>query len=260
MQLVKQGIDIDSLYEREGKFHGHIFNLIKQSPAIFENAKRTWEYKSLAQDAIEAFCSSSTAGWGKQDGHLLLCNLETTFSEALSYRVSVINEGLRLFVKDGAQYRIATMADDDYKYVARLSEEGHAYDLQFRTTPPWAENLYLNSRALELYIWFYGEVTTDDRIRVARRWAIERILDNEGDASADKTTRPESPRKTENLLRAFVCIATYAYGYDPESSKSSAPQEISDALNKLGQSIDPKTIRGWLKEGAALLPPLSKKE
>ena len=61
-------------------------------------------------------------------------------------------------------------------------------------------------------------------------------------------------QKTENLLKAFACIAIDAYGYDPESKKSTTTNDILKALKEHGKSIDPKTIRAWLKEGLELLP------
>jgi len=66
-------------------------------------------------------------------------------------------------------------------------------------------------------------------------------------------SKPESTRKTENLLQAFAAIAIDAYGYDPEAAKSNAPTDISKALEQHGKDIDPKTIRTWLKEGKTLL-------
>lgn len=66
--------------------------------------------------------------------------------------------------------------------------------------------------------------------------------------------KPESTRKANNILEAFTAIAIDAYGYDPRAEKSSAPQDISDALDKIGAKGSPKTIRAWLREGAELLP------
>lgn len=66
--------------------------------------------------------------------------------------------------------------------------------------------------------------------------------------------KPESTRKSENLLQALAAIAIDAYGYDPDSAKSTAPKDIADALARLGHKVDPKTIRGWLREGSELLP------
>lgn len=68
------------------------------------------------------------------------------------------------------------------------------------------------------------------------------------------TQKPESTRKTNNVLQAFTAIAIDAYGYDPKAEKSTAPQDIANALEKLGAVGNPKTIRSWLKEGAELLP------
>lgn len=66
--------------------------------------------------------------------------------------------------------------------------------------------------------------------------------------------KSESTRKTENVLQAFAGIAIDAYGYEPKSAKSTAPQDIAVALSKLGKKVDQKTIRNWLKEGIELLP------
>ncbi len=70
--------------------------------------------------------------------------------------------------------------------------------------------------------------------------------------------KQESTRKTENLLRALTAIAIDDYGYDPRTGKSTAPQDIVDAMNNQGVSFDAKTVRNWLKDGASLLS-ISKK-
>lgn len=74
------------------------------------------------------------------------------------------------------------------------------------------------------------------------------------DALVDKNNfKPESTRKTENLLQAFAAIAIDAYGFDPEAAKSTAPADIAKALQQQGKEVDPRTIRTWLKEGKTLL-------
>lgn len=70
----------------------------------------------------------------------------------------------------------------------------------------------------------------------------------------DEAEKPESTRKTENLLQALTCISMVEYGYDPTSGKSNAPTDIAKALSERGLTFDQKTIRNWLKEGANLLP------
>ncbi len=80
------------------------------------------------------------------------------------------------------------------------------------------------------------------------------VLLSEIDSLKAFTQKSESTRKSNNILQAFTAIAIDAYGYDPKAEKSTAPQDISDALDKIGAKGSPKTIRTWLKEGAVLLP------
>lgn len=76
------------------------------------------------------------------------------------------------------------------------------------------------------------------------------------DALQIQTTHSNSnnTQKTENLLKAFLSIAIDAYGYDPKSQKSTTTNDILKALKSQGKTLDPKTIRAWLKEGIELLP------
>ena len=89
-------------------------------------------------------------------------------------------------------------------------------------------------------------------VRTAALRDFEQLIADSDDKSTKNTK--ESTRKTENLLKAITAIAIDDYGYSPESAKSSAPQEIADAMRNQGAKFDPKTIRGWLKEGTKLLP------
>lgn len=84
---------------------------------------------------------------------------------------------------------------------------------------------------------------------------VANVDDNNTERNKERIAKPESTRKTENLLRALTAIAIDDYGYDPESLKSNASQDIANAMSNQGVSFDAKTIRNWLKEGAALLPP-----
>lgn len=86
-------------------------------------------------------------------------------------------------------------------------------------------------------------------------WKVRELTIVFDKTAVSKVGKPESTRKTENLLRAIASIAIDAYGHDPKSAKSSAPQDIADALDKQGFPLDPKTIRGWLKDGSDLLQP-----
>ena len=63
----------------------------------------------------------------------------------------------------------------------------------------------------------------------SKRMLIARTADNEIEESIEKTTKPESTRKTENLLRTVASIAIDAYGYDPES-QTQTRRKISQRL------------------------------
>lgn len=94
-----------------------------------------------------------------------------------------------------------------------------------------------------------------DSVLVVRTAALSEFVQKIADEDhKDMKGAKESTRKTENLLRALAAIAIDDYGYDPESLKSSAPQDIANATSAQGVNLDAKTIRNWLKEGAALLP------
>ena len=94
----------------------------------------------------------------------------------------------------------------------------------------------------------------EDSVLVVRTSALRKFEQLIADSdNKDTKSVKESTRKTENLLRAITAIAIDDYGYRPESAKSTAPQDIADAISKQGVNFDPKTIRGWLKEGASLL-------
>jgi hypothetical protein len=88
---------------------------------------------------------------------------------------------------------------------------------------------------------------------VAVNWH-EKFLKLKAEFDTRQKQPSENTQKTDNLLKAIACIAFDAYGYDPKSAKSTVAKDISEALKKHGQSMDPKTIRAWLKNGIELLP------
>ena len=103
-----------------------------------------------------------------------------------------------------------------------------------------------------------------DSVLVVRTAALREFEQNIADLDSRNTkstenlqsnnAKPESTRKIENLLKALTAIAMDDYGYDPKSAKSAAPQDIVDAVSQYGIDFNSKTVRGWLKEGTALLP------
>ncbi len=123
------------------------------------------------------------------------------------------------------------------------------------------ERSTLNPKAPPIdWIKYYKQKILDKFIqhevveRYAKDWFVYFNIKNGEINQSEIIVKPDSTRKTENLLRTLAAIAIDAYGYQPELPKSNAPQDIVDALSKKGLSFDPKTIRNWLKEGIELLP------
>jgi hypothetical protein len=63
-----------------------------------------------------------------------------------------------------------------------------------------------------------------------------------------------STKERDTLLKLVIGMAIGGYGYSPAASKNEATGEIASDLAKFGLSLDPDTVKKWLKEGAKLLP------
>lgn len=102
-----------------------------------------------------------------------------------------------------------------------------------------------------------------------RRWEMEsdqdRIVSLErqiaflkgetGQESTQKrTVKPLHVKERETLQKMIIGMAIKGYSYDPKASKNTSIQEIADDLASLGLSLDPDTIRKWVKEAAEILP------
>ena len=74
-------------------------------------------------------------------------------------------------------------------------------------------------------------------------------------APQDNEEKPLSTKERNTLLRLVIGVAVHAYGYNPAHRRNTAPGEISEALAELGMSIDPDTVRKYLKEAADTVLP-----
>lgn len=63
-----------------------------------------------------------------------------------------------------------------------------------------------------------------------------------------------SERERQTLYKMIIGMATDAYGYDPNASRSPFHKELEGILDGLGISVSDDTIRDKLKEAAELLP------
>lgn len=67
-------------------------------------------------------------------------------------------------------------------------------------------------------------------------------------------------RERASMLKLIIGLAIRGYGYDIDSERSPATKQICDDLDCLGISLDPDTIRKYLKEGRDILPKDYKQE
>jgi hypothetical protein len=74
-------------------------------------------------------------------------------------------------------------------------------------------------------------------------------------ASASKSPNPTlTTRERDSLLKLVIGTAMGGYGYVP-GQRSEIPRQIASDLASRGLSLDEDTVRKWLKEATALLPP-----
>ena len=75
---------------------------------------------------------------------------------------------------------------------------------------------------------------------------------------AGSTETPTSDIKTievDSLFKLIAGMAVEQYGFDPTASRSSAIQNICSDLDGLGISLDPKTVRKWVKKSCEFIDP-----
>lgn len=84
---------------------------------------------------------------------------------------------------------------------------------------------------------------------------LEAFEDGKDRRSAAKEAAPLGARERDSLLKLIIGMAVDGYGYVPSATRSPISTELSSALERLGLSLDPDTIRKYLNEAKDLLPP-----
>jgi hypothetical protein len=77
------------------------------------------------------------------------------------------------------------------------------------------------------------------------------------EAEAPQFASPSVELKTkeqESLLKMVAAMAMAVYGWDRDALRNAATAEIASDLEKVGVSLDPDTIRKWLRKGSELIP------
>lgn len=80
---------------------------------------------------------------------------------------------------------------------------------------------------------------------------IKRLKEHTAEPPQEKAL-PTKERQT--ALKLIIGMAVEQYGYEPSQSRNDAIGNIVSDLHSLGISLDPDTVRKWLKEAADLLP------
>lgn len=243
IKLLKRGLDVDKLEEQAGRYGKPIFDLIRQSPIICEKAKEPWDYKSLAQIGTEEFCQTGELSWYESEGKRrieFVNDASRILSEAICRWVLYVNEGLRLFIKTDSGFKIATVEDEDFRFVMRLNDEDGLFDLRFSEPPAWAQNLYLNSTALKAYEFFWYDVHTNNETfemaRHARREAIYSYIDGAGAFKAKSEATLAPPYDGYSTQWLEVIQAAIAEFFTPRRNPDAKREEVVEWIKSYAAS------------------------
>ncbi len=135
--------------------------------------------------------------------------------------------------------------------VMRLNEDGSLGDLNFTEPPSWANNLYLNEKALRTWELFYYDLGSVDAdlAREMRCNAINYHLDNDtfqSNINYPKINDSISNKERDTLL---VMIAALAKEAKLDINKTSKTSELIASMTQiLGSPIGATTIENKLKE------------
>lgn len=232
-QLLKDGLNLELAENELGKYGKPIIDLIKESPIIVEQSKQDWEYKSLAQMGREEFSFSHLSFWekiGEVQKRDWFHAATRELSQDVCRWIYYVDEGLRIYVKSDSGFIPATRENKDYEFVMRLNEEDGLGDLSFTEPPSWANNLYLNKKALRTWELFYYDLSVIDLdlAREMRRNAINHFLDN--DSFQSNINYPKINGSISNKERDTLLVI------------------IASMTQELGTPIGATTIENKLKE------------
>ncbi len=122
------------------------------------------------------------------------------------------------------------------------------YELMFRMYPSGGYGkMHLSTRRLHQWINETGlDVHPGFKAALDKRFGV--------------TSEPAPPKEMTDaekvsLLKMIAGMAIEQYAYVPGAKRNEAVKNISDDLDRLGISLDLKTIRKWLKESCELIDP-----
>ena len=252
VNLFKKGISLDALKKEAIVAFLPIVEIVKLSPTNCEERKKLWQYKSLAQFSIEKISDMSPNVDDKDLNHVL-DRISKILSSMIVSFINLNDEGLRLYVNDSGSFRIANETDADFLYMKRLGHEGLTLDLIYLEPPTWAQNLFLNARAFEVYNWFYHsefESSKYDFIKKVKADAIARILDGDVDQDfynakqAEIIEKPLNDSERKSMIKIMHALAKNGYKYPNHGALADIVKDFQTYNN----GVTENTLTKYLKE------------
>ena len=84
---------------------------------------------------------------------------------------------------------------------------------------------------------------------------LEARLSPKKESMPQHSAKMMTKQERNTLLKLIAAMACEQYGYDPQSDRSGATGRIGEDIALIGQSMDAKTVRKWLKEASGLVDP-----
>lgn len=157
-RLLGRGLHVGRLHEALSNGHlAPLAQLILNSEVIAERAALPWLYKSLAHFGEEKFVCGGHDWWAEEDDPRWFTFAEKEFSESVCLQLSLMDEGLQLFVVKHGAYQPARPGDSAYDFVRRLCDENAILSLQFTKAPKWAEELFIYRPNLDAHSLVWGD-------------------------------------------------------------------------------------------------------
>ncbi len=128
------------------------------------------------------------------------------------------------------------------------------------------KDMHLHSKYIEKLAADYTKLINDhvvlgESYKAENQSLKRRIIELESapvkQAAVDAPTeRPFGTRERDSLLKLVIGIAVKGYGHDPKASRTGTAREIAGDLQLLGIPLDEDTVRKFLSDAKALLPPI----
>lgn len=81
----------------------------------------------------------------------------------------------------------------------------------------------------------------------------KRVAPKAREKADNDQSKPLVGQEREILLKLIAAMACEQYGYNPDAKRSGVSRNIKDDMDRVGLSMDDKTIRKWLKTAAELV-------